>query len=85
MQGPIPSADSMIHIRGGLPRTGPISLPFEITPGWQFPGERSAGSEGRAGGHQPGQTAAGGKSHGAFLHRLQVVQNLGRGKTQSLY
>lgn len=38
MQGPIPSADSMIHIRGSLPRTGPVSLAFEIMPGWQFPG-----------------------------------------------
>lgn len=38
VQSPIPSTDSMIHIRGSLPRTGPISLAFEIVPGWQFPG-----------------------------------------------
>lgn len=38
MQGPIPSADSMIHIRGSLPRAVPISLAFELVPSWQLPG-----------------------------------------------
>lgn len=39
MQGPIPSADSMIHIRGSLPHSGPVSLAFETVPVWQFPGQ----------------------------------------------
>lgn len=37
MQGPIPSTDSTIHIRESLPRIRPVSLAFEIVPGWWFP------------------------------------------------
>lgn len=76
MQGPIPSAGSMIHIRGSLPRPGHLSLAFDIVPGWQFPGQAQ---------HQLGQSKGGNKKHGALLHRLEGVQSLGQGKREVFY
>lgn len=49
MQGPIPSRDSMIHIRSSLPRPGPVSCLWNCA-GWQFPGCR-----GTCWGNQEGQ------------------------------